>query len=599
MAFLAGKMVMRDLRMAVRKVYSGDLMGELGDETFTVSVNAKMDRVKAEAFVKRLLKAGEKPVRVVMSLCPGCVEAKQWDKMAIPALLLEKHGEILMRKRCQVHGETEEKYWESADCFYKAMMFADSGISLESFQIQKAPDNVFCPIDCGLCAKHKSHTALANIAVTNRCDLACWYCFFFQKWQEPVYEPSLEQIRKMLRVLRSQKPVPPNAIQLTGGEPTLREDILEIIKLCKKEGFEHVQFNTNGVRFARDPSFVKELVIAGANVIYLSFDGVSPKTNPKNYYEVPKALENVRSANFAGIVLVPTVINGQNSQELGDIIRYAAANIDVVRGVNFQPVSLVGMMPKSERRKQRITIPKTLKLIEEQTNGQIAVKDFYTVPSVAAITDFIEALSGIPQYRFSTHFVCGMATYVFVDGKRFVPITRFVDVDGLFEYLRKLSIEFRNKRKSKLNKFLAGGKLLYHIDSFIDREAQPTSLDLGKILARAITSGSYDGLKDFHYKSLFVGMMHFQDPYNYDLDRVERCCIHYAMPDGRIIPFCAYNVIPDLYRDKTNRKYSISAEEWEKKHGKKLEGDKYQRKVSEKEKMEVHAHYKEMIEKFK
>ncbi|MCX6802255.1 MAG: radical SAM protein [Candidatus Diapherotrites archaeon] len=539
---------MRDLNIAVRKVYSGDIMGEYGDETFTVSRNAGMDRGCAEAFAKRMLRAGEKPVRITMSLCPECVENKKWNEMRIPALLLERHSEILMRKRCPMHGETEEKYWENADYFYKSMMFADSGVSLESFQVNKGQESILCPVDCGLCAKHKSHTALANIAVTNRCDLACWYCFFFQKWKEPVYEPSFEQIRKMLRLLRSQKPVPPNAVQLTGGEPTLREDIVEIIKLCKKEGFEHVQFNTNGIRFSS---------------------------------------------------LVPTVINGQNSGELGDIIRYAAANIDVVRGVNFQPVSLVGMMPKNERKKQRITIPKVLKLIEEQTKGQIAMDDFYTVPSVSAITDFIESLSGRPQYRFSTHFACGVATYVFVDGKKFVPVTRFVDVDGLFEYLRKLSVEFRKSKVSKLNKFIAGGKLLYRIDSFIDREAQPTSLDLGKILARAISSGSYEGLKDFHYKSLFVGMMHFQDPYNYDLDRVERCCVHYATPDGRIIPFCAYNVIPELYRDKTNREYSVPAEEWEKKHKKKLADDKYSREPSKKEITEAQKHYKEMIEKFK
>ncbi|MFH1234238.1 MAG: radical SAM protein [Candidatus Diapherotrites archaeon] len=590
---------MRDLNIAVRKVYSGDSMGEYGDETFTVSKNAGMGREKAMAFVRRMLKTGEKPVRVTMSLCPGCVDAGQWAEMKVPALLLEKHNEILMRKRCLRHGEIEEKYWENADYFYKAMMFADTGITLESIQVDKSPEAILCPADCGLCAKHKSHTALANIAVTNRCDLACWYCFFFQKWKEPVYEPSFEQVRKMLRLLRSQRPVPPNAVQLTGGEPTLRKDIVEIIKLCKKEGFKHVQFNTNGVRFARDADFVRNVVKAGANVIYLSFDGVTRNTNPKNYYEVPKALENVRRANFAGIVLVPTVINGQNSRELGDIIRYAAANIDVVRGANFQPVSLVGMMPKNERKKQRITIPKALELIEEQTKGQVAVEDFYTVPSITAITDFIESLSGKLQYRFSTHFACGTATYVFVDGKKFVPITRFVDVDGLFEYLRKLSVEFRNSRISNLNKFIAGGRLLYHIDSFIDRETQPTSLDIGKILARAIASGSYDGLKDFHYKSLFIGLMHFQDAYNYDIDRVERCCIHYATPDGRIIPFCAYNVLPDLYRDKTNREYSIPALEWEKKHKKKLADDKYLRKPSKKEITETQKHYREMIEKFR
>lgn len=590
---------MLDIKVAVRKIYSGDLMGEFGEEIFTISKNAGMKKKDAEEFVKKMLKKNEKPVRVTMSLCPECVNKKKWLEMSIPALIFEKNNEILMRKHCPKHGGFEEKYWEDASLYYKSMLFADAGLRLETTQINDAAKEIICPLNCGLCTKHKSHTSLANIAVTNRCDLSCWYCFFYQKWKEPVYEPSLKQIRKMLRVLRSQKPVQPNAIQLTGGEPTLRKDIIKIIKMCRKEGFEHVQFNTNGINFAKNPKLVKEIVGAGANVIYLSFDGVSPKTNPKNYYEVPKALENVRNAGFSGIVLVPTVINGQNTHELGDIIRYAAANIDIIRGVNFQPVSLVGMMPRSERKKQRITIPKTIKLIEEQTKGQIGIKDFYTVPSVTAITDFVESLTNKPHYRFSTHFVCGAATYVFLDGTEFIPITRFVDVDGLFDYLRKLSIKFKNSKLKNLNKFIAGGKLLYNLDSFIDREAQPTNLDFGKILSKAITSSSYEGLKEFHYKSLFLGMMHFQDPYNYDVDRVERCCIHYAIPDGRVIPFCAYNVIPELYRDKTNRELSIPAKEWEKKHKQKLKDDKYVRNISRKQQLKTARHYRKMISKFK
>jgi len=590
---------MRDLKIAVRKVYSGDRMGEFGDETFTISKNAGLDKEEAEAFVKKTLKKGENPIRVTLSICPGCVDKKAWDEMRLPALILEKNNEVLMRKRCQKHGVTEEKYWEDADFYYKAMMFTDTGVSLEGIQINKNPEDIICPLNCGLCKKHKSHTSLANIAVTNRCDLACWYFFFYQKWNEPVYEPPLEQVRKMLKELRKQRPVPPTAVQLTGGEPTVRKNVVEIIKMCKEEGFDHVQFNTNGINFSKNPKMVKDVVQAGSNVIYLSFDGVTAKTNPKNHYEVPKALENVRKARFSGIVFVPTVIKGQNTSELGDIIRYAAANIDIVRGINFQPVSLVGMMPHNQRKKQRITIPKTIKLIEEQTHGQIAMDDFYPVPSVTAITDFVEALSNRPHYRFSTHFACGAATYVFLDGTEFIPITRFVDVDGLFEYLRRLSVEHRNSKMKNITKLITGGKLLYNLDSFIDREAQPTNLDLGKILTKAITTGTYDGLKEFHYKTLFLGLMHFQDPYNYDVDRVERCCIHYATPDGRIIPFCAYNVIPELYRDKTNREYSVPAKEWEKKYKHKLKNDKHNRKISKQEKAEIDAHYKEMVSKFK
>jgi len=74
-----------------------------------------------------------------------------------------------------------------------------------------------------------------------------------------------------------------------------------------------------------------------------------------------------------------------------------------------------------------------------------------------------------------------------------------------------------------------------------------------------------------------LGFMHFQDPYNYDIERVERCAIHYAMPDGRIVPFCAFNVFPQVYRDTVQDRYSFLPMEWERKTGKKLKDDVYKR----------------------
>jgi uncharacterized radical SAM superfamily Fe-S cluster-containing enzyme len=65
---------------------------------------------------------------------------------------------------------------------------------------------------------------------------------------------------------------------------------------------------------------------------------------------------------------------------------------------------------------------------------------------------------------------------------------------------------------------------------------------------------------------MFIGGMHFQDDYNYDIERVKRCAIHYATPDGRIIPFCAYNGGP-TYRTEIEKKFSVPLEEWRKTRG--------------------------------
>ena len=519
-------------------------------------------------------KAEEKHMSDTTSLCPTCLKV-------IDAEIFERSGKVMIRKTCSQHGTIEDTYWGDAEMYRKAEKWARDGKCLDNPNITK--ENPDCPKDCGLCSMHKSHTALANVVLTTRCDRDCFYCFFYAERLGYVYEPSRGQIREMLSRLRNEKPVPCNAVQLTGGEPTIRPDLLEIIRMCREEGFDHVQLNTNGIKISQDPEFAEKLREAGVSTLYLSFDGVSPKTNIKNHWEIPGVLKNIRKAGV-GAVLVPTVIGGLNDGELGDILRFGFKNNDVIRGVNFQPVSLVGMMPKHKREKQRITIPDVIKKIEEQTKGQVGKEDFYPVPSMLRITNFVEGMTGRSQYDLGSHFACGMATYIFNNNGKMLPVTRFVDVEGMLEYIDSLGDELKDKRNRfvrGVGKVKAGSQLMFRINSFIDNSKAPEGFSLGKIIYNALVKHNYGALGEFHHKSLFVGMMHFQDLYNYDIERVKRCCIHYTMTDGRIIPFCAFNVIPEWYRDKEQKTQGIENPKWEKDTGRTLKDDQYRRKAKE------------------
>ncbi|HWC00176.1 MAG TPA: hypothetical protein VG672_25885, partial [Bryobacteraceae bacterium] len=64
----------------------------------------------------------------------------------------------------------------------------------------------------------------------------------------------------------------------------------------------------------------------------------------------------------------------------------------------------------------------------------------------------------------------------------------------------------------------------------------------------------------FTYRTLMLAGMHFMDSYNYDIERVKRCVIHYAAPDGKIYPFCTYNSGP-VFREKIEKEFSIPFEE--------------------------------------
>jgi len=514
------------------------------------------------------LREGERLVVYTLSTCPHCYAL-------VTAVLYEKEGKVYERKVCPEHGEFEELYFGDYATYERFRKWQRDG---KGVWTPNVPLTALCPYNCGLCPRHKSHTALLNIAVTNRCELRCWYCFFYAVKAGYVYEPSLNHIRFMLREARKTLPYPAIAVQITGGEPLLRDDIVDIVRIAREEGYHHIQVNTEGIRLAFDPDIAVRLREAGTNVIYMSFDGVTPHTNPKNHWEIPYALDNLRKAKL-GAVLVPTVIKGYNLHEVGAIIRFGVKHADIVRGVNMQPVSIVGRVPKKERDKLRVTIPDVLLEIEKQTDGQIRREDWYPVPTVVPVSRFVEALRGRPQFELTTHFACGAATYLFWDDGELIPITRFVDVDGVMQLLDKAAEEITSGR----NKYIVALSVLSKLGRYVDTSKAPKRFrSKRKFLSyifNILVKHDYSSLGEFHYQTLFLGMMHFQDPYNYDVSRVQRCDVHYVMPDGRIVPFCTFNVFPELYRDRAQKFFSYEIEEWEKQTGKKLAEEVYVRNV--------------------
>lgn len=538
----------------------------------TVSIAGKIVKVGGRL---PSLNEGEKLLSNTQSLCPACLRL-------LPAVIVERQGKVYIRKECPEHGEFEELYYGDVGVYRKFMKYEDEGKGVrEPYVRLTAP----CPFSCGLCPMHKNHTALANIVLTNRCNLSCWYCFFYAEAAGYVYEPSLDDIRFMVRQLKRQGYT--MAVQLTGGEPTLREDLVDIIKLLREEGVRHIQLNTNGVIFAelylKDPDeavrYASRLREAGLNTVYLSFDGVTPKTNWKNHWEVPVILEVFRKSGMTSVVLVPTVLKSVNDHEVGAIIKFAAKHMDVVRGVNFQPVSLTGLMKKHERERFRVTIPDLMRLVEEQTEGQISREAWYPVPVTTRFSKFIEAITGREQFTMANHPLCGAATYVFVERdasglpKRFIPVTEFVDVEGLVEYLEQRAEELKHSRRVPV----ALLKSVIDLRKFVDKDRLPGNLNITKLLIKVFVRRNYEALGELHYNLLYIGAMHFMDLYNYDVLRVMRCNIHYLVPDGRLIPFCAFNVLSDLYRDHIQERYKVGLEDYARSRG--VVGPKYKRQL--------------------
>lgn len=273
------------------------------------------------------------------SLCPECLAV-------VPARLYDRGGKVLMTKECPTHGTFNDIISSDTDIFLEMERwhFRD-GEGLSNPQVTGASR---CPTQCGLCNMHITHTCVANIDLTGRCNLACNICFADSN--KHLYEPSVEEITAMLKTLRSTRPAPCTTVQYTGGEPTVHPDFLEIVKVTRQLGFTHIQCATNGLKFA-DPYFAEKAREAGLQYLYLQMDGVSDdvfsRIRGRNLLETKlKVLESARRAGLR-VIFVPTVIRGVNDHQLGDLIRLAFENLDVMTGISIQPIVFTGRFRKS------------------------------------------------------------------------------------------------------------------------------------------------------------------------------------------------------------------------------------------------------------
>ena len=491
------------------------------------------------------------------SICPECY-LEHDEVNVIDATLYEEDGKVMYKKTCEKHGEFIDVYWGDADMWRKAQKRWYKTVGLDNPRTKTVKG---CPEDCGQCPEHKSHTALGLIDITNRCNLRCPTCFAVAAEGGTVYEPSPEQVLEMMRNLRRNLPVCPPALQFAGGEPTVSRHLPQYIKWAKELGFNYVMIASNAIRIGKNKAYLQELCDAGLSTIYMQFDGVTPEphivTRGSNILPIKKqAMQNAREVGDLSIVLVPTVVRGVNDDEIGKIIDFAVENRDVVRGVNFQPVSITGRIDQDARKKMRITIPDVIKLIEEQTGGQIPASEWFTVPSMMPLGRGLGFMQNTPQLELCTHFACGMSTFIYIDDDgSYRPITDLMDIDKFIDLFVDISNLYADKKKGASKR--ARVKLATGIRYVKDKGM------LSRLTKAFLKTGDYLTLSDFMNHVIMIGMMHFQDVWNFDLERVQHCDINYAVPDGRIIPFCTMNTI---HRSRVEKKFSVPVDEWRARH---------------------------------
>lgn len=413
---------------------------------------------------------------------------------------------------------------------------------------------------------------MVNIDLTNRCNLNCPICFANSKASGKVIELNRDQINSMLDNICQVNDVKPACLQYTGGEPTIHPHFLDALDEASKRGFTQIQVATNGLKFANDPGFAQAASEAGLNIVYLQFDALDDdiwkKVRGRPLNEIKKrAIDNLYEAGIRTI-LVPTIVKGVNDGEIGSILDFAIQHIDKVTAISWQPVAFTGRIDYQKRIAQRFTLTDLATEIEKQTGMARKYRNWYPFSFADPFTRLVHAVTGEKQQSLGCHPGCGIATYLIVNThtREAVTIPEFVDVVGLMEQLSQAE---RRLRKKKLFKRMSVARELRSVKKYFNKDKAPRDWDFDTFLEFMLDFVYFSkkyvnnqvrrrNLEKKSYRPLLLASMHFQDAYNYQIDRVKRCVIHYAGPNGRIYPFCTWNSGP-CHRTAIEQEYAVKA----------------------------------------
>ncbi len=439
------------------------------------------------------------------SLCPVCL-------CRIEARYIAREEEIFLEKTCPYHGPFSARIWQGIESWKD---WCRPKIPIQN-RFSMTPVDKGCPFDCGLCPEHGQHTCTAILDITPRCNLNCRFCFADARGGEGA-DPDLDELTDLMEKVIAVSPG--CNLQLSGGEPTVRADLPKIIAAARRIGFAFVQLNTNGLIL--DEALASCLGEAGLTSAFLQFDGVTEAVyeSLRGRPLLAEKKRAVRACEKAGIgvVLVPTLVPGINDDQIGDILRFGLAHAPAVRGVHFQPVSYFGRHPggvaaegkdgtKGGDPMKRISIPEVLEEIELQTGGLFRRWDFKPSSCEHALCSFTG--------KFLNH-----------PGRPPKPLTLF---DGACCPPAPAE-QGAQKARASVNR---------HWKAPASQATRGSSVETAH--------GEEDGLDRFLRQAaqemFTVSGMAFQDAWTLDLARLKGCCIHAVAPDGRLIPFCAYNL---------------------------------------------------------
>ena len=519
---------------------------------------------------KRIIEDGEDPFKVIQEK-PG----------EIKATIIERNNEIWMIKDCPVHGHIEDmmamdaKFLEHIEAMYP-------GRDIDAHNDTHVHHHGSSTIKYG-------RGSVLTVDLTNRCNMMCDPCFMDANQVGFVHELSWEDITEVLDNAIQVKPRRQMSVQFSGGEPTLSPYFLDAVKYARKVGYNSVQAATNGIEFAKSKEFCRKAAEAGLRYVYLQFDGIGNAANSHrqvgNLFDVKlKAIDNLHEAGVE-IVLVTTLVNTVNNEEVGPVIRFALDNPKKIGFIAFQPVSFTGRdedITDDRRLRQRYTLSHMAHDVRKHIGITDPHRDWFPISLFSAFADFADMAHGPDrewgQMSCGCHPNCGVGTAVMVDKetKEMRPIPDFLNIPGLIKDMRKITDAARGKKFSMAMMALAllknynslGAPTQFKLTDLLQKFDKTFGLS-GKDYGKSTPDRTIDDImtrrKD-RWNFLFIAGMWFQDLFNYDFRRTEMCIIPYGTQEGEI-SFCAYNTGIGWRNIIENMHQNATVAKWYQEHG--------------------------------
>jgi len=459
------------------------------------------------------------------SLCPTCHAEGTYQ--LVPTKIVSREGRVYFLKRCPIHGEREDFVCSDA-ASYDQMRFSVPG---KVPAVMGVDPEAGCPADCGLCTDHEQHTCIGLVELTDDCNLRCPMCYAASGpgGKHLSYEAILRAIDRLVEVEGGRAEV----LQISGGEPTIHPDFVRVLDYAVAAPIDLVMVNTNGISIAKDDAILEALRRHNRRVeVYLQLDGFDDESSQalrgaSLTKTKLRAIERLAEIDCR-LTLVCTLQPGINDDQIGDIVRFAVAHKHIA-GVSFQPATYSGRNVTPEDLEARITYPDVVAAIEEQTDGLFRASDFMPLPCA--------------------HPNCHTLSYAFREGEEITPLLRFLDVREHMDVLANGISYTRARGRQLVEDYLAkvgcdpsGCDGMGAVKTLLAAAASQTSEPgpASRFFDRALR-------EDLDPETVFrIAITSFLDPYNFDVRRVMKCCIHHVLPSGHVVPFCAYNT---LYRN--------------------------------------------------